>query len=70
VDNVLLIWRNKKKEHDRQVNGGTADVMTPDMRMMCEKQRNGEHEEWYNFWYHRESQQFIENWDDQPMEFK
>ena len=44
--------------------------MTPDMRMMCEKQRNGEHEEWYNFWYHRESQQFIENWDDQPMEFK
>ena len=69
VDNVLLVWRNKKKEHDRQVNG-TADVMMPDMRMMCEKQRNGEHEEWYNFWYHRESQQFIENWDDQPMEFK
>ena len=46
------------------------DVMMPDMRMMCAKHRNGEHEEWYNFWYHRESQQFIENWDDQPMEFK
>jgi hypothetical protein len=39
------------------------------MRIMCEKQRNGETEEWYNLFYHRESQQFVETWDARPMEF-
>lgn len=68
VDNVLLIWRNKKKEHDRQI-GAAVDVNTADMRIMCEKQRNGESEEWYNLFYHRESQQFIETWDARPMAF-
>jgi len=68
VDNVLLIWRNKKKEHERQLTG-SVDVGSPDMRIMCEKQRNGESEEWYNLWYHRDSQQFVEEWDHQPMVF-
>lgn len=68
VDNVLLIWRNKKKEHDYQL-GNAADVSSPDMRIMCEKQRNGEAEEWYNFFYHRASQQFVESWDARPLRF-
>lgn len=68
VDNVLLIWRNKKKEHDRQI-GAAVDINTADMRIMCEKQRNGESEEWYNLFYHRESQQFIETWDAKPLSF-
>ena len=68
VDNVLLIWRNKKKEHDRQI-GAAVDPLSADMRIMCEKQRNGETEEWYNLFYHRESQQFVETWDARPMEF-
>lgn len=68
VDNVLLIWRNKKKEHDRQV-GGFSDSLACDMRIMCEKQRNGEHEEWYNLFYHRDSQQFVESHDSKPMRF-
>lgn len=68
VDNVLLIWRNKKKEHDYQL-GNAADVSSPDMRIMCEKQRNGEYEEWYNFFYHHASQQFVESWDARPLRF-
>jgi twinkle protein len=59
VDNVLLMWRNKKKEHDAQ-NGKSVDDKTPDAMLMCEKQRNGEAEDWFSLWYHRESQQFVE----------
>ena len=67
VDNVLMVWRNKKKEHDAQ--NGVVDVMIPDAYLMCEKQRNGEAEDWYSLWYHKESQQFVENHDSVPMSF-
>jgi twinkle protein len=58
VDNVLLVWRNKKKEHDAQLN--QVDPLIPDAMVMCEKQRNGEGEEWYTLFYDRESQQYVE----------
>ena len=67
VDNVLLVWRNKKKEHDAQL--GQVDPMIPDAMMMCEKQRNGEAEDWYSFWYHKDSQQFMEFDTSVPMSF-
>lgn len=59
VDNVLLMWRNKKKEHDKQKKGTTDDKL-PDAMLMCEKQRNGEAEDWFSLWYDKESQQFTE----------
>jgi twinkle protein len=59
VDNVLLMWRNKKKEHKLQ-NNETVDPLTPDAYLMCEKQRNGESEDWYSLWYNKESQQYLE----------
>jgi hypothetical protein len=37
--------------------------------LMCHKQRNGEAEEWYNLWYNKESQQFIDAYDSVPMAF-
>jgi twinkle protein len=67
VDNVLMVWRNKKKEHDAQ--NGAVDPMIPDAYLMCEKQRNGESEDWYSLWYHKDSQQFVENFDSVPMSF-
>jgi twinkle protein len=67
VDNVLMVWRNKKKEHDAQ--NGSVDPMIPDAYLMCEKQRNGESEDWYSLWYHKDSQQFVENFDSVPMSF-
>jgi twinkle protein len=67
VDNVLMVWRNKKKEHDAQ--NGSVDPMIPDAYLMCEKQRNGEAEDWYSLWYHKDSQQFVENYDSVPMSF-
>ncbi len=60
VDNVLLMWRNKKKEHEVQ-NGSIPDSSKPDAMLMCEKQRNGEAEDWYSLWYHKDSQQFVES---------
>jgi len=68
VDNVLLMWRNKKKEHDFQKKGTTDDKI-PDAMLMCEKQRNGESEEWYSLWYDRECQQFNEMPGAIPMQF-
>lgn len=68
VDNVLLMWRNKKKEHDIQ-NGVTTDRQKPDALLMCEKQRNGEAEEWYSLWFNRESQQFVDESAGVPMSF-
>jgi twinkle protein len=68
VDNVLLMWRNKKKEHDIQ-NGKAPDDSKPDALLMCEKQRNGEAEEWYSLWFNRESQQFVDESGAMPMAF-
>lgn len=67
VDNVLLMWRNKKKEHKIQMGGEPGS--DPDAMLMCEKQRNGESEDWFNLWYDRESQQFVEAGDSVAMAF-
>ena len=68
VDNVFMIWRNKKKEHQASL-GAAVDPMTNDAMLMCEKQRNGEVEDWYSLWFHRDSQQFVDKHDGLPMTF-
>jgi len=68
VDNVLILWRNKKKEHELQC-GDTVNIDSPDALLMCEKQRNGEHEAWYDMWYHKDSQQFLDRNGGVPMAF-
>lgn len=67
VDNVLLMFRNKAKE--RKVRDGENVENVPDAMLMCEKQRNGEVEEWYNLYYHKDSQQFVEDELSVPMAF-
>lgn len=68
VDNVLLMWRNKKKERmirdGEEIKGIAADAV-----LMCEKQRNGENENSYQLWYHKDSQQFVEDEQSVPMAF-
>jgi len=68
VDNVFLVYRNKKKEHEIQA-GKDVDPQTPDLLLMCEKQRNGEFEGWFPMWYHKESQQFIDRFGGAAMAF-
>ena len=58
VDNLLLVWRNKAKERDRQT-GKKVDDSQPDAKLICEKQRNGEWEGRLNLWFDAESQQYL-----------
>jgi twinkle protein len=67
VDNVLLMFRNKAKE--RKIRNNETVENLPDAMLMCEKQRNGEVEDWYNLYYHKDSQQFIEDENGVPMAF-
>ena len=68
VDNVFIIWRNRKKENAIKDGKAIADDV-PDCLLMCEKQRNGGTEERYKLWFHRESLQFLESPDAVPMAF-
>ena len=68
VDNVLIVHRNKRKEHARE-SGKDYDEMDPDAYLMCEKQRNGEGEPWFDLWYHHDSQQFLDRRNGLPMAF-
>jgi twinkle protein len=68
VDNVFLVWRNKKKENARR-NNEDYDEKQPDMFLMCQKQRNGEAEEFYGLYFEHNSQQFIEVQGGQPIDF-
>jgi twinkle protein len=68
VDNVLILWRNKKKQHSME-RGESVDPMIPDAYLMCEKQRNGEREPWFEFYFHLDSQQFIDRLNGMPMAF-
>lgn len=58
VDNMLLVWRNKKKEFDLAAGKKIADD-EPDARLICCKQRNGEWEGRLALWYEAESQQYV-----------
>lgn len=52
VDNVFIVWRNKKAERD-----GKGE---PTCIVACEKQRNGEYEGKFGFWFHVDSNQYLE----------
>lgn len=56
VDNVLTVWRNKRKEREREE--GKADESVPDALLICDKQRNGEWEGRIGLWYDAEGMSF------------
>lgn len=58
VDNMLLVWRNKKKELEVAA-GKMVAADEPDARLICCKQRNGEWEGRIALWFEPESQQFV-----------
>jgi twinkle protein len=60
VDNVLAVWRNKKKELDIE-KGDFAGKSDPDCLLICDKQRNGEWEGRVALWLDRESMQYTED---------
>lgn len=62
ADNVLTVWRNKRKEAQRELGQMTPEMMKkPDAMLICDKQRNYDWEGQIGLWYHRDSMQFLEN---------
>ena len=62
ADNVLTVWRNKKKE--QKISGGDTSDETkklPDAMICCDKQRNGEWEGRIALWYDVESMRYMES---------
>ena len=62
VDNVFIVWRNKKAEQDK--NGD------PTCMVVCEKQRNGEFEGKFGFWFDVDSQQYLETAGEIPNRYR
>jgi twinkle protein len=60
VDNAFLVWRNKRKEADRQ-QGKPVSETEPDELLICCKQRNGECEPRISLWFDEKTQQFVEH---------
>lgn len=64
VDQVLTVWRNKKKERAVELaerNGDHVDdktVNSPDALLICDKNRHGEWEGSIALWYHAASLQY------------
>lgn len=59
VDNVLLVWRNKRKERTRDA-GKQVNEEDPDSVLICDKQRNGDWEGRVKLWFDRGSQKFTD----------
>ena len=60
ADNVILVWRNKKKERDRDANK-TINEEDPDAVLIVDKARNGEWEGRIRLWYDRTSLKFSDH---------
>jgi len=53
VDNAFIIHRNKRKEEKE-----LPEIEEPDATLTTVKQRHGEYEGQFKFWYHKESMQY------------
>jgi twinkle protein len=61
ADNVMLVWRNRKKE---MLMAGTKEVSDDvrkeaDAMLVCDKQRHGSWDGKFKFWFHAPSQQYL-----------
>lgn len=68
VDNMLIHWRNKRKEVDAQI-GKPVSADEPDAMLICTKQRNGEWEGRIHLWFDKATQQFVGASSESPVNF-
>jgi twinkle protein len=66
VDNVFIVYRNKRKEERVRNNEDVGDDI-PDALVICEKQRHGEWEGNILLWVHKKSMQFLPKYSASPM---
>jgi twinkle protein len=68
ADNVFIVWRNKKKQFDRQAHK-EVDESHPDALLIVEKQRHGEWEGKIALWFDPASMQYLGGSEDHPIAF-
>jgi twinkle protein len=61
ADNVLIVARNKAKEEMVRMEDPKLDESAPDGFIVVDKQRNGEWEGTFGFWWHESSQQWTDS---------
>lgn len=62
-DNIICVWRNRNKEKmiDQQ-NKDIEDIKNlPDAKVFIQKNRNGQFEGGFNFWFNPESMKYLEH---------
>ena len=72
VDNVIIVWRNERKESEANLPPGDqdTDIMAgPDAILRVDKQRHGEWSGDWKFWFHKESMQYVAAEGLRPIEF-
>jgi twinkle protein len=71
VDNVFIVHRNKSKErNDEKDNPDPIIKQQPDQTLRIAKQRHGEWEGTFGFWFHKQSTQFISGPDCLPLAWR
>ncbi len=74
VDQVLTVWRNKKKQRDVEKSlRSSGDVSNdlrnePDALLVCDKNRHGEWEGRITLWYHPQSLQYASDSRGMPID--
>ncbi len=77
ADNCFTVWRNKEKERLLQIkNGGKIltdkeqeKLNSADCFWCCDKQRNGDWEGRFGFWFHQPSLQYLSQANEKPSQF-
>jgi len=67
VDNVVIVWRNEKKEQAAEF--GDTDDTDPDATMRIDKQRHFQFTGTFAFWFDKKSMQFCTNSNRRPLQW-
>ena len=75
ADNCFTVWRNKLKEHLKQLQATGSELTTKELKQLeysdclwcCDKQRNGDYEGKFYFWFHSDSLQYLAKPDQKPL---
>lgn len=75
ADNCFSVWRNKEKEYLKQIQLSGEKLKEKDLKKLessdclwgCDKQRNGEWEGKFGFWFHPASLQYLISADQKPV---
>jgi twinkle protein len=76
ADNLFIVWRNKRKEAVRdgklkiaKATESDAVMHEPDCYLSMEKQRNGDFEGVFGFWFDAPSMQYVEHYGQHPRRY-